>query len=165
MSNHRRLLDAVLLAFHPARWSVFGLRFVPLMLLAAGGWAVIYGGFYRHITVSDNHPETQHEEPFTITTQPMPPPGFPGGPPEGLPSGPPGMVPFPPEAFSPPLKTIQAVKTTIIPAWTSTSEESELTVNRAVEVAGMVLGPQGEILRVSSEAAVNGAEGPAFCPS
>ncbi len=164
MSNHRRLLDAVLLAFHPARWSVFGLRFVPLMLLAAGGWAVIYGGFYHHITVSENHPETQHEEPFTIT-QPMPPPGFPGGPPEGLPSGPPGMVPFPPEAFSPPLKTIQAVKTTIIPAWTSTSEESELTVNRAVEVAGMVLGPQGEILRVSSEAAVNGTEGPAFCPS
>ncbi len=53
------------------------------------------------------------------------------------------------------MKFIQAVKTT-----KSTIEERELAVNRAVTVAGMVPGQEGEILRV------NGAlQGPAFCPS
>ena len=71
------------------------------------------------------------------------------------PGAPPGMFPFPPEAFGPPVKFIQAVRTT-----KSTIEEWEPAVNRAVTVAGMVRGPEGEILRVSGAAA-----GPAFCPS
>ena len=111
MSNSRRLLDALLLAFRPARWSVFGFRFVPLLLFAAGVWAVVYGGFYHRIPVTETH-----EEQITIAVpaeRPMPP----GGPPEmplstsdacGQPTD--GSTP-PPEAFGPPVKFIQAMKT------------------------------------------------------
>ena len=71
MPNHRRLLDALLLAFRPARWSIFGFRFVPLLLFAAGVWAVVYGGFYHRIPVTETH-----EEQITIAVPvepPMPP--------------------------------------------------------------------------------------------
>ena len=145
MSNHRRLLDAFLLAFRPARWSVFGFRFVPLLLLAAGVGAVVYGGFYHRIAVTETH-----EEQISVAVpveQPMPPPM--------PPDAPPGMSPFPPEAFAPPVKFIQAMKTT-----RTTSEEWELAVNRAVTVAGMIRDPEGEILRVSGA-----TEGPGFCPT
>jgi hypothetical protein len=142
--NHRRLLDALLLLFRPARWSVFGFRFMPLLLFAAGAWAVVYGGFYHRIPVTETHEE---QISIAVPVEPLPP----------MPPGaPPGMFPFPPpEAFGPPVKFIQAVKTT-----KSTIEERELAVNRAVAVAGIVRGQEGEILRVSGA-----AEGPAFCPS
>ncbi len=158
MPNDRRLIDVFLLVFRPARWSVFGVRFVPLLLLAAGIWAVVYGGFYHRITVSERHPETVQEEPFTITVpdvQAMSRGGPPGMPsfsqtdPFGQPtdaSGPPPDPSGPPPAmFKPPVKVIQAVKTTTIPEWISTSEELELAVNRAVTVEGLIPGPEGEI--------------------
>ncbi len=146
MSNRRRLLDALVLAFRPGRWSIFGFRFVPLLLFAAGAWAVDYGGFQHRIPVTETH-----EEQISIAV-PVPRP-----PPMPMPPGaPPGMFPFPPpEAFGPPVKFIQAVKTT-----KSTVAERELAVNRAVTVAGMIRGEQGDILRVSGAAV-----GPAFCPS
>ncbi|MGO9110248.1 MAG: hypothetical protein ACLP9L_13570 [Thermoguttaceae bacterium] len=146
MSNNHRLLDALLLVFRPARWSICGFRFVPLLLLAAGTWAVVYGGFYHRIPVSETH-----EEQISIAVpveRPMPPPMPPGAPPDAV-----GFPP--PEAFAPPVKFIQAVKTT-----KTTSAEWELAVNRAVTVAGMIRDQQGEIVRVSGA-----AEGPAFCPS
>ncbi len=156
MPNRRRVLDAILMAFRPARWSICGYRFVPLLLFAAGIWAVVYGGFYHRIPVSETH-----EEQITIAVpaQPTMPPMMPRG-----------MGPFsptdafgqptnrsepPPEAFAPPMKFIQAVKTT-----KTTSEEWEVVVNRAVTVAGIIRDPQGEIVRVSGA-----GDGPAFCPS
>jgi hypothetical protein len=144
MPKHRRLLGALLLLFRPARWSVFGFRFVPLLLLAAGACAVVYGGFYHRIPVT----ETREEQISIAVPVERLPPAMPPG-------APPGMFPFPPEAFGPPVKFIQAVKTT-----KSTIDQRELAVNRAVTVAGVVRGQEGEILRVSSAAA-----GPAFCPS
>ncbi len=144
--NHRRLLDALWLVFRPARWSIFGFRFAPLLLLAGGVWAVVYGGFYHRIPVAETY-----EEQISIAVpveRPMPPPM--------PPDAPPGMEPFPPpEMFGPPVKFIQAVKTT-----KSTVEEWELAVNRAVTFAGIVRDQQGEIIRVSGA-----AEGPAFCPT
>jgi hypothetical protein len=146
MSNRRRLLDALLSAFRPARWSIFGFRFVPLLLFAAGAGTVVYGGFYHRIPVTETH-----EEQISIAVpveRPLPPPMPPGAPP--------GMFPFPPpEAFGPLVKFIQAVRTT-----KSTSDQREPAVNQAVTVAGMVRGREGEILRVGG---VTG--GPAFCPS
>jgi hypothetical protein len=146
MSKPLRLIDAFLLSLRPARWSVFGFRFAPLLLFAAGTCAVVYGGFYHRIPVTETHEEQiTIAEPVERPMSPMPPPG-----------APPGMFPFPPpEAFGPPVKFKQAVKTT-----KSTIEDRELAVNRAVTVAGLVLGPEGGILRVSGAAA-----GPAFCPS
>jgi hypothetical protein len=145
MSNHRRLLDAFLLVFRPGGWSICGFRFVPLLLFAAGVCAVDYGGFYHRIPVSE-----MHEEQITIAVpvqRPMLPP-----PPPGMP---PGMGSFAPDAFGPPVKFVQAVKTT-----KSTIGEWELAVNRAVTVAGIVRDRQGEIMRVSGA-----TEGPAFCPT
>ena len=63
------------------------------------------------------------------------------------------------------VKTIQVIKTTTIPAWDSLSEEREVTVNRAVTVAGIVRGPLGEVLRVMAADGANAGEGPGFCPS
>ena len=48
----------------------------------------------------------------------------------------------PPEAFKLPFKLVQLEKTV-----TTLSQESELAVNRAVTVAGMIRDPQGEIVR------------------
>ena len=159
MPSHRHLLEALLLAFRPARWSIFGFRFVRLLLLAGGVWAVVYGGFYHRIAVTETH-----EEQFTIIDPSPPPPA------------PPGMAPFSPsdafgqptdafgqptdasgqpDAFSPPVKYIQLVKIN-----KTTSAEREVTVNRAVTVAGIIRDPQGEIVRVG-----DAAEGPDFCPS
>jgi hypothetical protein len=146
MANHRRLLDALWLALRPARWSILGFRFVPLVLLAAGAWAAVYGGFYHRIPVTETH-----EEQISIAVpvqRPLPPPMPPGGPP--------GMMPFPPpESLEPPVKYIQAVKTT-----KSTIDQREPAINRAVTVAGVVRSELGEILRTSGA-----AEGPGFCPS
>ncbi len=162
MSNHRRLLDALLLVLRPARWSIVGFRFVPLLLFAAGVWAVVYGGFYHRIPVSETH-EEQFSEPDPTWTPPLMPPGMPAGQPAflgtdafgqptGEPSPPPAAMP-PPEAFLPRMiQKVRRVKTT--------SEEWELVVNRAVTVAGIIRDPQGEIVRVS-----DAAGGPAFCPS
>jgi hypothetical protein len=105
---------------------------------------VVYGGFYHRIPVT----ETREEQISIAVPVERLPPAMPPG-------APPGMFPFPPEAFGPPVKFIQAVKTT-----KSTIDQRELAVNRAVTVAGVVRGQEGEILRVSSAAA-----GPAFCPS
>ena len=159
MPNRRRLLDVLLPAFRPARWSIFGVRFVPLVLFAVGVWAVVYGGFYHRIPVTETHEEQiTIEEPVVGWRPPGMPPFSPA---EGFgqstdafgqptdPSAP------PPAAFVPPVKFVQAVQTI-----KTTSEESELAVNRAVTVAGIVRGPEGEIARVSSA-----AEGPGFCPS
>ena len=156
MSNHRRMLDALWLALQPARWSIFGFRFVPLVLLAAGVWAVVYGGFYHHIPVSETHEE---QVTIVVPTQPSTPPGMtPFSPSDafGQPGAPgqPGAF-GPPEVFTPPVKFVQLIKTT-----KSTSEELELAVNRAVTVSGMIRGQDGEIFRVGGAAA-----GPAFCPS
>ena len=161
MPNHRRLLDALLLAFRPARWSICGFRFVPLVLFAAGVWAVVYGGFYHRIPVSETHEEQIIiEEPVEPKMPPSMPPGWrpfrrpmrsarqPMRSASPQPSG-------PPEAFTPPVKFVPAVKTV-----KTTSEERELVVNRAVTVAGMIRNQQGEIVRVSGA-----ADGPAFCPS
>jgi hypothetical protein len=66
------------------------------------------------------------------------------------------MMPFPPpESLEPPVKYIQAVKTT-----KSTIDQREPAINRAVTVAGVVRSELGEILRTSGA-----AEGPGFCPS
>ena len=167
MSNHRRLLDALWLALRPARWSILGFRFVPLLLFAAGAGAVVYGGFYHRIPVSETH-----EEQFTKAVpveRPMPPmPQGMGafsttdafGQPTDAPGAahsafgpPPGALG--PEAFEPPVKFIQLTRSV-----TTTSEEWEMTVNRAVTVAGIMRDPQGEIVRVGGA-----ADGPAFCPS
>jgi len=145
MPNFRRLRNAILLAFQPARWSVFGFRFVPLLLLAAGGWAVVYGGFYHRLTVSETH-EEQFSEPQPISPpmlSPMPP------------GAPPGMVAFPPEAIGPPVKFVEMVRTI-----TTTSEERELAVNWAVTIGGMIRSQEGEIVRVAGA-----TDGPAFCPT
>jgi hypothetical protein len=110
---------------------------------------MVYGGFLHRIPVTETH-----EEQISIAVpveQTMPPPMPPGG----APDAPPGMFPTPPEAFGPPMKFIEAVKTT-----KSTTREWELAVNRAVTVAGMIRGQQGEILRVGGDRA-----GPGFCPS
>ena len=79
MPNHRRLLDALLLVFRPARWSIFGFRFVPLLLFAAGVWAVVYGGFYHRIPVTETHEEQiSIAVPVERPMPPMPPDGPPG---------------------------------------------------------------------------------------
>ena len=108
---------------------------------------MVYGGFYHRIPVSrdargaDLHRGARRA---ADAATPMPP------------DAPPGMEPFPPpEMFAPPMKFVQAVKTT-----KSTVEESELAVNRAVTFAGIIRDQQGEIIRVSGA-----AEGPAFCPT
>ena len=171
MSNHRRLLDVALLAFRPARWSIFGFRIVPFVLLAVGIWAVVYGAVYHRITVTERHPATQHEEHETIT-EPVVPSMLPGGQP-GMPAfsqtdpfgQPTDSAGPPPEMFKPPVKTIQVIKTTTIPAWDSLSEEREVTVNRAVTVAGIIRGPQGEVLRIIAADGGSAAEGDGFCPS
>jgi hypothetical protein len=158
MSNRRRLLDALLSAFRPARWSICRFRFVPLLLLAAGVWAVVYGGFYHRIPVSETHVEH-----FTRTVRalpPMPPPMRPGGLPGmsfGMPpGGPPGTPPFSPSnPFTMQEKVLQLEKTV-----KTTTDERELAVNRAVTIAGIKLDPQGKIVRVP-----DAADGPAFCPS
>ena len=145
MPNHRRLLHAFLLALRPARWSIFGFRVAPLLLFAAGVCAADYGGFYHRIAVTETH-----EEQITVAVpvqRPLLPP-----PPPGMP---PGMGSAAPDEFGPPVKFVQAVKTT-----KSTIGERESAVNRAVTVAGIVRGPQDEIIRVSGA-----AEGPAFCPT
>jgi hypothetical protein len=163
MKNARRLRDALLLAFRPARWSIFGYRFVPWLLFSAGVGSAVYGGFYHRIAVSEEHAETRREEQITITVPDE----------QAPPGGPAGMPPFsatdafgqPTEPLRPAFKTVQATKTVTVPAWTSIAEESELTVNRAVTVAAIIRGPQGQVLRTSTVASVGEAGGPAFCPS
>ena len=59
-----------------------------------------------------------------------------------------------PEALGPPMKFIQATKSV-----TTTTDEGELSVNRAVTFGGIIR-QHGQIVRVSSA-----ADGPAFCPS
>jgi len=146
MSNRRHLLDWLLLPLRPGRWSVFGFRFAWLPVLAAGIVAVVYGSVYHRIPVSETHSEQ-----ISVAVpdpNPMPSPIMPGGPP--------GMMPFqPPMDFGPRMKMVQATKTI-----KSTGYESELAVNRAVTVSGIVRNPQGELLRA---AGANG--GPGFCPS
>ena len=170
MSDHRRLLDVVLLAFRPARWSIFGFRFVPLLLFAAGTWAVVYGGFYHRIRVTETH-----AEPISIAApveRAVQPDALPGMAPLSLtdafgqatdafgqaadaPGPPPDVFGPPLDVFGPPLKLVQAVKTV-----KTTSAERELAVNRAVTVAGLIRDQQGEIMRASGA-----AEGPALCPT
>ncbi len=134
-----RLLDTVLLPFRPARWSVDGYRFVPLLLLAAGVWAVVQGSRWHRIPVSQTHEETISiavpvERPF-----PPPMPAFSGTDPFGQPTdgsqppldpsaGPPVALGTP-EALGPPIKFIQATKSV-----TTTTDEGELSVNRAVSI-------------------------------
>jgi hypothetical protein len=144
MSNHRRLPDALWLLLRPARWSIFGFRFLPWLLFAAGCWAVVYGGFYHRIPVTETH-----DEQISIAVPaPWSPPPQPGGPS--------GMGPFSPDAFGPPpMKFIQAVKTV-----RSTIQERESAINRAVTIAGVIRDPQGEIMRVGGAAG-----GPAYCPT
>ncbi len=162
MTNHRRLLDALLLVLRPARWSIVGFRFVPLLLFAGGVWAAVYGGFYHRIPVSEPHDE-QFSEPDPTWTPPLMPQGMPAGKPAflatdafGQPTGepsPPSDAMPPPEAFVPRmLHKVRRVKTV--------SEESELAVNRAVTVAGIIRNEQGEIVRAGGA-----ADGPDFCPS
>ena len=55
----------------------------------------------------------------------------------------------------PPVKFVQATKTV-----TTTSEEGELAVNRAVAFGAVFRDPQGQIIRKASA-----EDGPAFCPS
>jgi hypothetical protein len=167
MPNHRRLLDALGLTFRPARWSILGFRFVPLLLLAAGVWAVAYGGFYHRIPVSETHTEQfTVEEPVALTMPPGTAPFSPGGgfgqstdafgqPTEPSEASGPADEPGPPEAFKLPFKLVQLEKTV-----TTLSQESELAVNRAVTVAGMIRDPQGQIVRQNGT-----GDGPAFCPT
>jgi hypothetical protein len=150
MSIGRRLSDAFWLALRPRRWSIFGFRFVPLVLFAAGVGGMVYGGFRHRIPVVETH-EEQISIPVPVE-QTMPPPP----PPNGMPGDAQGMTAGPPpEAFGPPVKFIQAIKTTTSTAW-----ERELAVNRAVTVAGMARGQQGEVVRLGDDRA-----GPGFCPS
>ena len=176
MPNNHQLADAIPPAFRRPRWPVLVRRLVPLVLLAAGTGAVVYGGFYHRIAVTETH-EEHKSRPDPRWVPPMPPgmagpPGM-GGPLPGMPgppfdmSGPPPNMPgqpgeasrVPPDALAPPPQfkppMIELIETT-----TTTTPEPELEVNLAVTVAGIVRDPQGQIVRVSGAAA-----GPGFCPS
>ena len=39
--------------FRPAQWSIFGFRFVPLLIFAAGTWAALYGALRHRIAVTE----------------------------------------------------------------------------------------------------------------
>jgi hypothetical protein len=146
-------------------WSVIQRAIVPLVLLAAGIGAAIYGARHHMVAVAEEHEE---EMSIPIPTPFAPgPPGpegepFPGGPP--MPGGPPdaeGRGPggppmdMPPEPWRPPQLFTKVIKKVIV-----TIDEPEPKVIREVSVGGLTLTASGEIQRTYS-----GDEGPALCPT
>jgi hypothetical protein len=146
----------------PSQWSIFGFRFVPLLLFAAGTCGIIYGAFYHRIPVTETHAEedTTPEPPPPQVTQNPWDAMSPDMPPEMGLDKPPGWPPFqtPPD-FSPPKnaeKRIRKVKTT--------TNELEIAVNLAVSEGALERTKTNEIARISNSVD-NGdvKKGPARC--
>ena len=51
--------------FRPAQWSIFGFRFVPLLVFAAGCWAAFYGVMRHRIPVTETR-EEEHSVPVSV---------------------------------------------------------------------------------------------------
>lgn len=137
------------LATRPARWSIFGFRFVPLLLFAAGTCAILYGGFFHRMPITETH-----DEEFTVAEpiEPDMPPGmgmdspmFPGM----DPNMDPGMPEEPPVKFVTKIKTVETV-----------SNELEWDVNILMTYDGIVRNDRGELFRPAAS-----TEGPGFCPT
>jgi hypothetical protein len=148
--NRKAMPSPRVLRFRPARWSIFGYRVIALMLIAAGTWAMVYGGFVHRIPIIETHEEEVSEaEPVVPPPMNLDPSGTPG-------MMPPGDIPFPPpEDSGPGVKFVTRIKTT-----QTTTDMSEPGVNRLVAIGGLTRNSEGEILRV-----VVAASGPAFCPT
>ncbi len=130
----------------PARWSIFGFRFVPLLLFGVGTCAILYGGFFHRLPVT----ETREEE-FTVAEPQMPPDMGPDMP-FGIPSMNPGM---PLDDFQPPVRFVTKIKTV-----ETTADELEWNLNVLMTFGGIALNEKGELVRLATS-----TEGPAMCPT
>ena len=121
--------------FRPAQWSIFGFRFVPLAIFAAGCWAAFYGAWRHRIPVTETH---EKEESVPVSVQMPDMSLFEAG------------LPLPPPVvkYATRIRTIKTV-----------SGETEMTVNRDVSF-GRLTRTGGEIAREGG-----GKAGPAFCPT
>ena len=146
------------LSMRPARWSILGFRFVPLLLFGVGTCAILYGGFFHRLPVT----ETIEEE-FTVV-EPVEPEismGMPPGMDPNMPFGPPGMGPgmfpggIPPEDFQPQVRFVTRIKTI-----ETTTNELEWDLNVLMTFGGIALNEKGELVRLATS-----TEGPAFCPT
>ena len=144
------------LATRPARWSIFGFRFVPLLLFGGRGRV-------RFSTVDSSiacpSKQTRDEE-ITVAEpiEPEMPPGmgapmFPGMDPNMPPGMDPGMDPGMPE--EPPVRGVTKIKTV-----ETVSNELEWDVNILMTFDGIVRNDRGELFRPAADPA-----GPAFCPT
>ena len=141
------------LSMRPSRWSVFGFRFIPLLLFAVGTCAILYGGFFHRLPVTETH-----DEEITVAepiAPEMPPGMLPGMPPGMGPNEPFGPPSVPGEEEPPPVKFVTKIKTV-----ETTANELEWNVNELMTVGGIALNQQGGLVRLAS-----GNEGPAFCPT
>ncbi len=149
------------LSMRPARWSIFGFRFVPLLLFGVGTCAILYGGFFHRLPVT----ETIEEE-FTVAEpiEPEMPMGMPPGMGPNMPFGLPGMAPgmppggmpgIPPEDSQPLVRFVTKIKTV-----ETTANELEWNLNVLMTFGGIALNEKGELVRLAVS-----TEGPAFCPT
>ena len=140
--------------FQPSQWSVFGFRFVPLLLFAVGTCGADLWRVFHRIPVT----ETREEE--VLAAVPVKPPVPPGvGPGECRQAlvGRAGPV-FPPAwDAGPPVKFITQIKTV-----KTTTDELEAAVNRAVTSAAS---PGPTPARLEPIRGGGGKGGPSFCPT
>ncbi|MBN2578789.1 MAG: hypothetical protein JXB10_07340 [Pirellulales bacterium] len=147
----------------PGQWTVFGYRFVPLLLFAAGICGIIYGALYHLIPVVEKRVEKYTVEVIDDQQPPPPPPDW--GPPGFGPGWESGAPPIPPP---PKMKTEDRERQKEI-----LTQESELTVNRAVTVDGIQRSPTGQLVWANQAAVASatgsggegGKKGPAACPT
>jgi hypothetical protein len=111
-------------------------------MFAAGTCAVVYGGFYHRLPITEVH-EEEVSVPVPVEPQMFPPSPF-----------------GPPQDFKPPVKYVKQIKTS-----KTTTNESELAVNRAMTIGGLSRTADGELLRAAVAALGGGEKGPALCPT
>lgn len=144
------------LSVRPAQWSIFGFRFVPLLLFGVGTCAILYGGFFHRLPVT----ETREEE-FTVAEPVEPempmgmPPGMESYVPYGAPPLPSDDMPPEDEDMEPPVKFVTKIRTI-----ETTADELEWDLNVLMTFGGIERNEQGNLVRLT----IN-TEGPALCPT
>jgi hypothetical protein len=154
---------SVLSLWHrPGHWTIFGYRFVPLLLFAVGTCGVIYGAMYHGIPVIETKVEKYTVQVPDKSAPPAIPPEMPVFGPPGMPPGFGTDDPYLP----PPPKMKDEVRTREVP---SPAEKSELEFNDKVTVDGVQWTKDGQLAWTGTGdgggSGGGGSKGPAACPT